>query len=193
MFKETIARRYSAALFALAKEGASVDSTVAELDAFVNALGSDASISEFFESPVIDRSEKIALLERGFADRLGELTFNFLILLVRKRRENLLVTIARQMHELLDLDTGRTVAQIATPTPLPPDELAALARRLSTVYKRAIVPQAKVDGGLLGGAVIQMGDTYIDASVAGKLEEVRRHLLAVVDAAPATSPNGKAT
>jgi F-type H+-transporting ATPase subunit delta len=193
MFKETIARRYSAALFALAKEGASVDSTVAELDAFVSALGSDASLSEFFESPVIDRAEKMALLERGFAGRLGELTFNFLILLVRKRRENLLVTIARQMHELLDFDTGRTVAQIATPSPLPPDELAALARRLSKVYKRPIVPQAKVDGGLLGGAVIQMGDTYIDASVAGKLEEVRRHLLAVVDTTPATSPNGKTT
>jgi F-type H+-transporting ATPase subunit delta len=193
MFKETIARRYSAALFALAKEAGTVDTTVAELDAFVSALGSDASISEFFESPVIDRAEKVALLERGFAGKFGELTFNFLILLVRKRRENLIVTIARQMHELLDLDTGRSVAQIATPSPLPPDELAALARRLSNVYKRPIVPHAKVDDALLGGAVIQMGDTYIDASVAGKLEEIRRHLLAGVDTAAATSPNGKAT
>jgi len=192
MLKETVARRYSAALFALAKEGAVVAPTVAQLDAFVAALASDASLTEFFESPVVDRTEKIALLERAFSDKLGELTYNFLILLVRKRRENLLATIARQMHELLDRDTGETVAQITTPTALAPEELAALARRLSAVYKRPVVPQAKIDNGLLGGAVIQMGDTYIDASVAGKLEEVRRHLLAV-EATPAASPNGKAT
>ena len=47
-----------------------------------------------------------------------------LLLLVRKRRENLIETIARQMHELLDQDAGRTVAQITTPSPLAPDELA---------------------------------------------------------------------
>jgi len=193
MLKETIARRYSAALFALAKEAGSVETTVAQLDAFVSALGSDASLSEFFDSPVIDRAQKTALLETAFSANLAELTYNFLILLVRKRRENLLSTIARQMHELLDLDTGRTVAHISTPAPLPPEELAALARRLSNVYKRAVVPQAKVDDALLGGAVIQMGDTYIDASVAGKLEEVRRHLLSVVDASPSASPNGKTT
>jgi F-type H+-transporting ATPase subunit delta len=193
MLKESIARRYSAALFALAKEGGSVDRVVAELDAFVSAIGSDASLAEFYESPVIDRSQKIDLLQRAFANRLSELTFNFLVLLVRKRRENLAGAIARQMHELLDLDTGRTVAHISTPAPLPPEELAALARRLSTLYKRPIVPEAKVDDALLGGAVIQMGDTYIDASVAGKLEEVRRHLLSVVDAPPSASPNGKTT
>jgi len=193
MLKETIARRYSAALFALAKESDTVETTVAQLDAFVGALGSDASLSEFFDSPVIDRAQKTALLESAFADKLAELTYNFLILLVRKRRENLLSVIARQMHELLDSDTGRTVAHISTPAPLPPEELAALARRLSTVYKRPIVPESKVDDALLGGAVIQMGDTYIDASVAGKLEEVRRHLLSVVDAPPSASPNGKAT
>lgn len=191
MLKETIARRYSAALFSLAKEAGSVDATVAELDAFVGALKSEATLSEFFDSPVIDRAQKSALLERAFEARLSELTYNFLILLVRKRREKLVATVARQMHELLDQDAGRTIATIATPTPLTPTELAELARRLSNVYKRPIVPEAKVDESLLGGAVVQMGDKYIDASVAGKLEEVRRHLLEVVDVEPAASPNGK--
>jgi F0F1-type ATP synthase delta subunit len=55
------------------------------------------------------------------------------------------------------------------------------------------VPQAKVDPGILGGAVVQVGDKYVDASIAGKLEAVRRHLLAHVDAPGATSPNGKGT
>jgi len=191
VLKETIARRYSAALFALAKEAGSADATAHELDAFVGALDKEPSAREFYASPVVDRGEKVELLRMSLASRMSELTYNFIVLLVRKRRENLIDTIARQMHEMLDADAGDTVASIATHTPLHPDELAELARRLSHVYKRNIIPQGRVDESLLGGVVVQMGDTYVDASVAGKLEEIRRHLLSGVEAATATSPNGK--
>src|SRR5690242_8901544 len=191
MLKETIARRYTAALFALAKEAGSAEATAEELDAFVAALDKEQTARDFFVSPVVDRNDKIELLRKSLASRISELTYNFLVLLVRKRRETLIDTIARQMHELLDADAGNTVASIATPKPLQAEELADLARRLSLVYKRKIIPQGRVDAGLLGGVVVQMGDTYVDASVAGKLEEIRRHLLSGVDAATATSPNGK--
>ena len=193
MLKETIARRYSAALFGLAKDAGAVDKTVEELDAFNAALAKDADVMEFFLSPVIDRTEKIALLERALKDRTGELTFQFLVLLVRKRRENLIDAIAKQMHGLQDLEAGRALATIATPGKLAPDEIAQLTGRLSKVYKRPIVATTKVEPDLLGGVVVQIGDHYVDASVSGKLEEVRRHLLAGVDAATTTSPNGKAT
>ena len=193
MLKETIARRYTAALFALAKEAGTTDATTREFDAFVEALGKDPSVRDFYASPVVDRSAKIELLRGALAARMSELTFNFIVLLIRKRREALADTIARQMHEMLDADEGNTSATIATPKPLSPDELADLARRLSNVYKRKIIPRSRVDEGLLGGVVVQMGDTYVDASVAGKLEEIRRHLLAGVDAASTASPNGKTT
>lgn len=191
MLKETIARRYTAALFALAKEANAAEATARELDSFVDALDKEPSARDFYASPVVDRTEKTELLRRSLASRMSELTYNFIVLLVRKRRENLIATIARQMHEMLDADAGNTVASIATPSALQPDELADLARRLSQVYKRKIIPQSRVDEDLLGGVVVQMGDTYVDASVAGKLEEIRRHLLSGLDAATATSPNGK--
>lgn len=191
MLKETIGRRYSAALFALAKEAGTVDTTVGELDTFVAALDKDPAVREFFMSPVVDRAQKVEFFERGLRGRLAELTYNFLVLLIRKRRENLIETIAKQMHELQDAEAGRSMAQIATPTPLTPEEVADLARRLSNVYKRPIIAKPRVDASLLGGVVVQMGDHYVDASVSGKLEEVRRHLLAGIDAEATTSPNGK--
>ncbi len=193
MFKETVARRYSAALFALAKDAGTIDATVRELDTFVAALKSDPAIAEFFGSPVIERARKTGLLKSAISGRASELISGFLTLLIAKRRENLVETIARQMHELSDEDAQRATAHIATPAGLDRAELADLARRLSNVYKRTIVPQAKVDPGILGGAVVQVGDKYVDASIAGKLEAVRRHLLAHVDSTGSTSPNGKGT
>ena len=191
MLKDSIAQRYSAALFALASEAGAVEQTVAQLDAFVAALDRDPELAQFFESPVIERSRKEQMLAAALADA-SELVRNFVVLLVRKRRENIVRVVARQMHDLHDRQVGRERATIDTPAPLPPQELAALARRLSGVYQRTIVPDVKVQPDLLGGIIVQVGDRYIDASAAGKLEEMRRHLLASADTWPAASSNGHA-
>ena len=191
MLKDTIARRYSAALFALADEAAVIEKTVSELDAFVAALRKDAVVAAFYASPVLDRVEKTKVLNAALGQRISELTLNFLILLVRKRRENLVELVAQQMHELLDEQAGREPAHIATPMALTAHELAELAKRLSTVYKKTIIPQPRVEPALLGGLVVQVGDRYVDASVSGKLEEMRRHLLASADVWRPPSPNGQ--
>lgn len=190
---ETLARRYSAALFAVAQDADAVKTVVGEVDAVVAALASDPALEEFFASPVIDRAQKTQILQASLHGKIGEIVEHFLMLLVRKRREKLLKTIARQMHDLLDTSAGISVATIATPTALEPAALADLARRLSVMYKRTIVPEAKVAPELLGGIVMQVGDRYVDGSVSGKLEEIRRHLIAGIDAPDAASPNGKTT
>ncbi|MBV8082247.1 MAG: ATP synthase F1 subunit delta [Candidatus Eremiobacteraeota bacterium] len=191
MPKVAVARRYSAALFALAAEAGAGEQTVSQLDAFVAALDRDPELSQFYESPVIDRARKEQMLQTALAGA-SELVRNFIVLLVRKRRESIVRLVAHQMHELLDAHEGRARAMIETPSPLPPAELAALARRLSAVYHRSIEPQVKVEPELLGGIVVQVGDRYIDASVSGKLEGLRRHLLASADTWPAASSNGHA-
>lgn len=193
MLKESIARRYSAALYALAVESDTVRQVSSDLDAVVVALHSDAELADFFASPVVERETKIAILKRTIDGRVSELSMQFIILLVRKRRETLLGTIARQLHERMDDAAGREVAEIVTPSAMSSQQLADLARRLSHVYGRDIVPNAKVEPDLLGGLVVQVGDRYVDASTAGKLEELRRHLLASTDTWGLASPNGKGT
>jgi F-type H+-transporting ATPase subunit delta len=191
MLKESIARRYTAALYALAQERGQAPAVAADLDAFVGALKSDPTLTDFFASPVIERELKTRIVRDALSGRSTELTVQFLILLVRKRRELLLEIVARQMHELLDEAAGREQAEVASPLPLSPPQLAELARRLSRIYGRTIVPDEKVEPELLGGLIVQVGDRYVDASVAGKLEELRRHLLASADAWGPTSTNGK--
>ena len=191
MVSQTAANRYAQALFALAKETRAVDRVIAELDGFEAALGSDAGSREFFESPVVERETKLRVLEAALESRLSELTFNFLILLVRKRRERLLPAITRQLHEFEERDANRATAHVTTPAPLGDDDVAALNRRLSAIYGKSIGLQPSVDPDVLGGMVVQVGDRYVDASVAGKLEEVRRQLLEGALSSTPASPNGK--
>jgi len=105
VLKDSVARRYSTALFALASEADAIDTTVKELDAFVAALGEDPALAQFFESPVVDRVTKQQILAKALSGA-SDLVCNFVVLLVRKRRENLIRLIASQMHELLDRHAG---------------------------------------------------------------------------------------
>jgi F-type H+-transporting ATPase subunit delta len=191
VLKESIAQRYSQALFELAKDRGIAETASRELDAFVETLSRNAEVADFYDSPVVNREQKIRLLSSVLESRVHELTLNFIVLLVRKRRETIVATVARQMHELLDRQAGRTVAAIATPMPLEQRQLQELAQRLGAVYDTAIIPQTRISPDLLGGLVVQVGDRYVDASVSGKLEELRRHLLESADTWGATSPNGK--
>jgi F-type H+-transporting ATPase subunit delta len=192
VLKESIAARYSAALFSLAKEGGEVPKTVEQLDALVAALNKDEQLGAFFASPVVDRNVKQDILRTSLAKKTSELVLNFVLLLVRKRRERLLDVIARQLHELQDQEAGRQAADIATATPLSKKALETLSRRLSQIHGRTIIPRTRVAPDLLGGAVVKVGDRYTDASISGKLEELRRHLLAVDEIQSTASPNGKA-
>ncbi|HEV2037747.1 MAG TPA: ATP synthase F1 subunit delta [Candidatus Eremiobacteraceae bacterium] len=188
MLKESIAKRYSSALYDLARERAEIAVVTAQLDSFVAALKSDSELYGFYASPVVDRRLKEQILHSVLDGHAGELTLNFIVLLVRKRRENLIEIVARQMHEMLDRDAGRQPATVGTPMPLGESTLHELAQRLSSVYGHNIIPQTKVAPELLGGLVVQVGDRYVDGSVSGKLEELRRHLLAITDSWATTSP-----
>jgi F-type H+-transporting ATPase subunit delta len=192
VLKESIAARYSAALFSLAQERGEVPKTAEQLDVLVNALHSDPGLASFFASPVVDREVKQDVMRRTLQGKVSELVLNFVLLLVRKRRETLLEVVARQLHELHDREAGRQVAAIATAKPLTKRELDALAKRLSAVHGRTIIPQHTTAPELLGGVVVKVGDRYTDGSVSGKLEELRRQLLAVEDTRAPLSPNGKA-
>jgi F-type H+-transporting ATPase subunit delta len=191
VLKDSIAKRYSTALFNIANDRGEQTLVTAELDSFVAALRSDAELYGFYTSPVVDRRIKVQILGSVFDGRASELLTNFLILLVRKRRENLVEIIARQMHEMLDNEAGREPATVGAPMPLEAAKISELAQRLSRLYRRNIIPQTKITPELLGGLVVQVGDRYVDASVSGKLEELRRHLLMTADTWGGVSPNGK--
>ncbi|MBC5825694.1 MAG: ATP synthase F1 subunit delta [Candidatus Eremiobacteraeota bacterium] len=182
MLKDSIARRYSTALFSLAREGDCVAESVAAMDAFVGLLERDETVREFFRSPVVPRDLKLKIIGESLQGRTSDLIVNFLALLVRKRRETLVFLIAAQLRELYDREAGRWPAAIETARPLAGPDLEALRRRLSSAYGRTLMPSAQVDRELLGGITLLVGGRYVDASVSGRLKNLRRHLLAGADA-----------
>jgi F-type H+-transporting ATPase subunit delta len=175
MPNETLARRYATAIFQLATEAKAVDRIGADLHAFVAALDADAEVKRFFRSPVVDRTEKAAVIGEAFA-QLHEVALHTIFLLIRKRRETLVTEIVAQ-YDILEREArGAQTLNVTSARPLSKADLDALVAKLTAAFKTPVDVTQNVDDDLIGGVRITMGDKRIDGTIAGRLDDLARML-----------------
>ena len=175
MPNETLARRYATAVFALAQEAGQVSAVQKDLHAFVGTLGADREVQRFFRSPVIDRKEKETIVAQAFA-RLDPIALHTILLLIRKRRENMAEEIVAQFDGLERAARGARPLNVTTARPLPRADVEAIVQRLSAAYGTSFDLTEVVDPALIGGVRITMGDRFADGTIAGRLDDIARLL-----------------
>jgi F-type H+-transporting ATPase subunit delta len=175
MPNETLARRYAQAIFSLAKDADVIVVVRGDLHLAKTVFDSDVEIRKFFRSPVINRKEKAAVVERSFGG-LHEISLHSLLLLVRKRREAIFDEIVAQYDLLEERGRGASPLRIESARELDPGELRELVDKLARRYNTTFDVTQTVDPTLIGGVRITMGDKQIDGSVAGRLDDLARML-----------------
>lgn len=176
MVNRTLARRYAVAVAMLAREQDAVDRIGADLNALGAAMGSLGLVRDFFESPVIDRPAKERVLSEVFEGKIHPIALHTLLLLVRKRRENLLGAIVAEYLALLREARGVERLTLETARTLDPAEHDRLIARLEAHYGKKFEVTEIVDPRLIGGVRMMLGDRRIDASVSGRLDALARDL-----------------
>jgi len=175
MPNETLARRYATAIFQLATEAGAVDRVGHDLHLFVAALAADAGVNRFFRSPVVDRSEKSAVIGQAF-DQLHDVALHAILLLIRKRREGLAPEIVAQFDVLERQARGAQTLNVTSARPLSKADLDGLVAKLTAAFKTSFDVTEDVDPDLIGGVRITMGDKRIDGTIAGRLDDLARML-----------------
>jgi F-type H+-transporting ATPase subunit delta len=172
-----IARRYARALLEIAAESNSVDAFGEQLQALAAALHQSAELQTLLVNPVFSRE----LRHQAFDALVGPLGLspsvaNLVRLLIDRDRASEFDQITRIYRELSDERAGRARAQVQAATPLSAEQVHELERVLSKAISKTVTVEAKVDPGLLGGAVAQVGSFLFDGSIKGQLRELRREL-----------------
>ena len=175
MPNETLARRYATAIFQLASEAGAVDRVGHDLHTFVAALDVDADVNKFFRSPVVDRTDKSAVIAQAF-DELNDIALHAILLLIRKRREGLAPEIVAQFDILERQARGAQTLNVTSARPLSKADLDALVAKLTATFKTPFDVTQNVDPDLIGGVRITMGDKRIDGTIAGRLDDLARML-----------------
>lgn len=175
MPNETLARRYATAVFQLAQDGGSVSGVQHDLHTFVDALAADDDVRKFFRSPVVDRKEKETIVSQAFS-KLHPIALHTILLLVRKRRENMVEEIVAQFDILERTARGAQPLQVTSARELSKAELDAIVARLAAAFRTKFDVTQSVDPSLIGGVRITMGDKRADGTIAGRLDDLARLL-----------------
>ena len=168
-----VARPYAMALLAAAGEAGTVDAVAADLERVARALEASHDLRLLVASPVISPARKSGVLRELFARRVGEMTMEFLLLLVQKGREGMLQGIIEEFRTLGDERAGVVNVQVTSALPLAEREEAALTEQLERYTQKKVRLRLKVDRSIRGGLVMQIHDRVLDASVTHQLEQLR--------------------
>ncbi len=167
----TIARPYAVAVFRLAKEKNAL-TRWSETLAFMTAVASDAQMQALDDDPRVSAAEVERVFIAVGGDKLDAQAVNLIKLLVEYGRLNLLPEIARLFEEFKAAEEGVVEAEIIAAAQPDAAQVKALVSQLETRFKRKVVAQVNVDPEIIGGVKIVVGDTVIDASVRGRLQEM---------------------
>ena len=154
-----------------------------QLDAWLEALEQASSVFEhqaaasFLTSPVITAERKRAVMAE-LLPGAPAMVQSFFEILARRDRLELLPQIAAAFRRLLNEYRGIAVAQVTTAVPIDERQQAQIASRLGQRLGKTVVLETSVDPAIIGGVVAQIGDDVIDGSVRGRLERLRRRLIA---------------
>jgi len=171
-----VAKRYAQALFELAAAGKVVSQVEQELELLVEAVSNDEQLNKFLELPSVELQNKMQLLKEVFGDKLSELVYNTLRLMISRNRQALITNLYDSYVKISGETMGLAKATVYTAQKLPDAELAGVAAQFEQVTGKKIVAEQVVDPALLGGVRVRIGDRLYDGSLSGKLERLQKTL-----------------
>jgi F-type H+-transporting ATPase subunit delta len=173
---QAIARTYADAFLDAAQAGGT-DAALEELGSFVDdVLLKVPGLREVFDSLVISRDDKIRLIDRVVAPRASEIVTNFLRVLARHGRLDLLPGILSEARVRYETRQGRRRVQLISARPLDSQAEGRIRQRLAESLPFEPILETRVDPSLIGGIVIRVGDTVYDSSLAMRIRQLRERL-----------------
>ena len=172
---EEIARVYSESLLEVAKEHGDLDRIRDARGQFADALEQNRDLAVFFFSPYFSTEEKETGLKRAIVDADPTLV-NFLELLIDNHRMPVVFRMRRQFDALYAHEHKQLPVQVTSAVELDDAVVRALEDRVREQTGQNVQLESKVDPDILGGIVLRVGNSILDASIRHRLDQLRREV-----------------
>jgi F-type H+-transporting ATPase subunit delta len=172
---EEIAAVYARSLFEVAREHDKLDEIRDQLGEVADALDSERALQIFFFSPYFSTQEKADGLEKAISGG-DPILVNFLRLLIEKHRMPVLFRVRRAYDELWQEENRLLPVQVTSAVELDSSTVDHIGERIAEQTDRKVDLSARVEPGILGGIVVQVGNQVLDASIRQRLERLRKQV-----------------
>jgi ATP synthase F1 delta subunit len=172
---EEIASVYARSLFEVAQEQKKLDKIRDELGEFADALNESRELQVFLFSPYFSTKEKVEGLDKAISGA-DETTVNFLKLLIEKHRMPVIFRVRAEFDTLWEEENKLLPVQVTSAIELPKDTVKQIGDRIAEQTDRKVELSSIVDPDILGGIVVRVGNSVLDASIRNRLENFRKQV-----------------
>ena len=172
-----ISVRYSRALFESAIQNKVLDDVHNDM-ILILEISSDPQVKEVLGSPVIPPSKKVTIMNALFSKSVNKLSMSLIEMVVRNGREKYLPAIARVfIHETMKYK-GITEVILTTAVKVNDKVRDQISEMISKAFKTKVELKEIIDRDIIGGFILKIDDSYLDASVRNKLNRIEKELKA---------------
>jgi ATP synthase F1 delta subunit len=174
---EEIAAVYARSLFEVAGEQDKLDEVREQLGQVADALDANRDLATFFFSPYFSTQEKENGLE-SLLEGAEPALMNFLRLLIENHRMPFIFRVRRDYDALWREERRLLPVQVTSAIELDPKTIAQIGEQIGASASREVQLTASVDPDILGGLILRVGNSILDASVRNRLEQLRKQVVA---------------
>jgi len=172
---EEIAQVYARALFEVAKEQDTLDLVREQLGQFADALNENGDLRVFFFSPYFSTEEKKDGLRRSL-EGADPAIVNFLEALLERHRMPVIFRIRAEYGRLWDQENQTLPVEVTSAVGLDDATVKSIGERIGQQTGQRVELTSKVDPSILGGIVLRVGNSILDASIKHRLDQLRKHV-----------------
>jgi F-type H+-transporting ATPase subunit delta len=170
-----LAKRYAKSLIDLAIEKGELEKVFADMKWLSGVCKSNRDFVNLLSSPVIKGGTKRKILEAVTTGNISEMTAAFNRLIITKGRESNLPEISNAFITAYKERKNIHTIKLTTAAPVNDAVKNAIVEQIKkSAGFQNIELEEKVDAGLIGGFVLQVGDKLVDASVAYDLKAIAK-------------------
>ena len=172
---EEIATVYARSLFEVASEQDKLDLVREQISQFADAVSENRELQVFLFSPYFSTKEKTEGLDKAVSGA-DETVLNFLRLLIEKHRMPVLFRVRAEFEQLWEEENKLLPVTVTSAVELPKSTVKQIGDRIAEQTDRKVDLQSKVDPDILGGIVVRVGNSVLDASIRNRLENFRKQV-----------------
>ncbi|MCH8871425.1 ATP synthase F1 subunit delta [candidate division KSB1 bacterium] len=177
MKNTVLARRYAKALFELAVERKILDTIQNEVRSFSQSLDDNLQFRLFFFAQDVRKKQKREKIEELMQDRVSNVFFNFVLVLLKKNREFIFPEIVKEFQSIVDKHHRKINALAITAQPLDEKSSSKLKSLLDKTFDADVRIKNDIDASILGGIVVNVEGHVFDGSLQSQLARLKDDLV----------------
>ncbi|MDR7869479.1 MAG: ATP synthase F1 subunit delta [Tissierellaceae bacterium] len=164
---------YATSIFEVSLELNKVEEFYRELKSIKDTFRFDEKLFRIFIHPRISKDEKKSIVNALFTNRISQEVFNFLYIIIDKRREQKIYQIIEEYKNLYDVHQNIVDAVAITAVPMDEDSLKRLQLVLENKLSKKVRLKNELDKSIIGGVLLKINNKVIDKTFISQLKSMK--------------------